>query len=167
MVIHYTHTEDYIKNLYEKLGITKPQELKFQMIAELLGIHVFYWSDASQALFTGNKAFILLNEILSPQQQWQEFCHDLTHVLLHTGRQRKLPNLFVEYQEHKANRFMYHAAVPTFMLDDLNIYDCTIQDIRLVQQLFQVEEDFARKRLNQYIQNKHSILNWNSNYSKL
>ncbi|MER2040083.1 MAG: ImmA/IrrE family metallo-endopeptidase, partial [Solibacillus sp.] len=122
MATHYTHTEDYIKTLYLKLDIKKPQELKFQSIAEQLGIHVFYWPDASQALFTGSKAFILLNEKLTPQQQWEEFCHELSHVLFHVGNQSKIPTRFIEYQEAKANIFMYHAAIPTFMLDQLHIY---------------------------------------------
>lgn len=162
MVTHYTHTEDYIKTFYGKIGITKPQELKFQMIADLLSIHVFYWPDASQALFTGNKAFILLNEKLSPQQQWQDFCHELAHVLFHVGNQSKIPASFRAYQEAKANIFMFHAAIPTFMLDQLQIYNLDIVTVYEVQQLFNVEYEFALKRLQQYLNNKNSMLNWNS-----
>lgn len=148
---HYTHTEDYIKNFYEEIGITNPQELKFQAIAEQLGIYVFYWSDASQALFTGNKGFILLNENLTSQQQWQEFCHELAHVLFHAGNQSKMPPSFREYQEAKANIFMSHAAIPTFMLDRLPIYDFDILTVYEVQKLFNVEYEFALKRLQHYL----------------
>ena len=151
MAQHYTHTEDYVKNFYEKIGITKPQELNFQTIAEQLGIYVFYWPDASQALFTGNKGFVLLNESLTPQQQWQEFCHELAHVLFHVGNQSKIPPSFREYQESKANIFMYHAAIPTFMLDQLPIYDYDFLTVYEVQKLFNVEYEFALKRLQHYL----------------
>lgn len=152
-----THLEEYVKNLYLKISITKPQQLCFQKIREALGIKVFYWPDASQALFSGNQSYIVLNESLSPQQQWQDFCHELAHILLHTGNQGRLSPLFIEYQENKANSFMYHAAIPTFMLDQL-----TTVNVAGIQQLFNVEYDFAVKRLDQYINNKYSILNWNT-----
>lgn len=143
------------------MGISKPQELKFQTIAEQLGIHVLFWPDSSQALFSGNKGFILLNEKLTPQQQWQEFCHELAHVILHVGNQRKVPESFRTYQEAKANIFMYHAAIPTFMLDQLQIFNLDFMTVHEVQQLFNVEYEFALKRLQQYINNKYSILNRN------
>lgn len=162
MATHYTHTEEYIKTFYTKIDILKPQELKFQTIAERLGINVFYWPETSQALFTGNKSFILLNEKLTSQQQWQDFCHELAHVLLHTGNQRTMPESFRTYQEAKANTFMYHAAVPTFMIHDLHIEDATRQNIHLVQQLFNVEYDFASIRLTHYLNRQRDMLNWNT-----
>lgn len=157
-----THTEDYIKQFYLKIGITTPQELQFQTISKRLGINNLFWAEASQALLTGGQRIILLNENLSPQQQWQEYCHELPHLLLHTGRQRKLPKLFVEYQEYKANQFMYHAAVPTFMLDNLQLYDSTNQNVFLIQQLFNVEEQFAFTRLTRYLNRKRDMPNWNT-----
>lgn len=161
MTQHYTHTEDYVKNFYEKIGITKPQELEFRAIAEQLGIYVFYWSDASQALFTGNKGFILLNESLTTQQQWQEFCHELAHVLFHAGKQSKIPASFREYQEAKANIFMYHAAIPTFMLDNLKPTSLTVSKIAA---LFCVELEFAQQRLDHYIaqQYRFTMPIWNT-----
>ncbi|MER2039678.1 MAG: ImmA/IrrE family metallo-endopeptidase [Solibacillus sp.] len=157
-----THTEEYIKEFYLKMGITKPHELKFQTIAMQLGITTFYWPEQSQALFTANKAFILLNEKLTAQQQWQEFCHEVGHVLQHVGNQTKMPESFRTYQESKANIFMYHAAIPTFMLDQLHIYNLDIMTVYELQKLFNVEYDFAFKRLQQYLNNKHNMLNWNT-----
>ncbi|WP_244294829.1 ImmA/IrrE family metallo-endopeptidase [Lysinibacillus fusiformis] len=157
-----THTEEYIKTFYLTIGISSPQDIQFLEISNHLGISTFYWSEQSQALFTGNKRFILLNENLSPQQQWQEFCHELAHVLLHTGDQFYMTPLFREYQEHKANNFMYHACIPTFMLDELQIYDCTKKTVIKIQELFNVEYEFALKRLTQYhnkliLQNQYHI----------
>ncbi|MER1986619.1 MAG: ImmA/IrrE family metallo-endopeptidase [Solibacillus sp.] len=158
-----THLEEYVKNLYLKIGITKPQQLDFQKISAELNIQVFYWPDASQALFTGSKGFIFLNESLSSQVQWQDYCHELGHVLLHVGNQRQMCESFRAYQEIKANQFMQHACIPSFMLDELNLYDCGPFQVYEVQQLFNVDYSFALKRLQQYINNKQIMPNWNPN----
>jgi len=147
-----THTEDFIEELYARMDILTPQQLKFKNISLHFGIHLFYWADKSQALFLKNQVYILLNEQLSDQQQWQDFCHELGHVLLHTGHQGRMSPLFREYQENKANHFMYHACVPSFMLNDIDPSNLTVE---YVQQNFNVEYDFAFKRLEQYFSRKH------------
>lgn len=153
-----THTEDFIRELFYCINILLPNQLGFHKIAVLLGIHIFYWSNESQALFLKENAYIFLNNQLTPQQQWQDFCHELGHILLHTGNQQRMYPLFREYQEYKANNFMYHACVPSFMLDELEPSDLTVEN---VQQLFNVEYDFAFKRLEQYRSKKLLMLNWN------
>lgn len=147
-----THSEDFIKRLYQLIGIIRPQQLHFQLIATKLEILVFYWRDESQALFLKEEAYIFLNEQLTKQQQWQDFCHELAHVLLHTGHQGRMSPLFREYQENKANHFMYHACVPSFMLDEIEPYNLTVE---YVQEQFNVEYDFAFKRLEQYLSKWH------------
>lgn len=158
---HYSHLEDYIKQFYTRLGINHPTLLNLKSISNKMGIRVFYWSDNSQALFINGCSFIFINEKLSKAQQWQDFCHELCHVLLHTGDQFNMHTLFREYQERKANNFMYHACIPTFMLDELALYDCSSFNIHKVQQAFNVELDFAQHRLSQYIANKNNSLYWN------
>lgn len=162
MALFLTHTEEYIKKLYLELGITKPQDLKINVLAAHFDITVFYWPEDSRALFAKKKAFILINEHLSMIQKRQDFFHEFSHVLMHAGSQRSLPKSFVEYQEFKANHFMYHAAIPTFMLDDLQINDATEFTIALIQQQFNVNYDFAYKRLTHYLNRKRDILNWNT-----
>lgn len=145
-----TYTEDFIKEFYHKMNILTAEQLNIKTISNKLGIHVFYWSDSSQALYNDGRYYIFLNENQSPQQQWQDFCHELSHVLLHTGDQFHMYPLFREYQEFKANNFMYHACIPTFMLEALSIDDHTPQTIMKVTQIFNVEYDFAFRRLTQY-----------------
>lgn len=149
-----THTANFIKDLYTRMGILSPLQLNFQSIAMQLGIQLFYWPDKSQALFLNEHAYIFLNEELTNQQQWQDFCHELAHVLLHNGHQGRMSSLFREYQENKANNFMYHACIPSFMLDESEHCDASNLTVQYVQQLFNVEYDFAVKRMNQYISNK-------------
>ncbi|MDM5333397.1 ImmA/IrrE family metallo-endopeptidase [Ureibacillus composti] len=148
-----SHTEDYVKEMYFKLGVLNPEQLDFLNIGNKLGIKVFYWKEHSQAVFLRDYAYIFLNQYLNNQQKWQDFCHELGHVLLHSGNQKQMTKSFIEYQESKANQFMYHACVPSFMLDQLSI-DLTRESINLVQQLFNVEYNFALQRLTQYINNR-------------
>ncbi|MEY9972311.1 Zn-dependent peptidase ImmA (M78 family) [Lysinibacillus sp. RC46] len=147
-----THTEEFIEEFYNRLEILTTEHLDFKTISLKLGIYVFYWPDKSQALFLKESAYIFLNEQLTHQQLWQDFCHELAHVLLHTGNQSHMSPLFREYQENKANHFMYHACVPSFMLDEIEPGNLTVE---YVQQQFNVEYDFAFKRLKQYIRREH------------
>lgn len=153
-MIYTTHTEDFIKELYTRMEIITPHQLDFQTVAMQLAIQIFFWPDKSQALFLRKQAYIFINEELTNQQQWQDFCHELAHVLLHCGNQGRLPPLFREYQENKANNFMYHACIPSFMLDELEESDSSALTVHQIRQLFNVEYDFAVKRLEQYIRNK-------------
>nr|WP_245405996.1 ImmA/IrrE family metallo-endopeptidase [Lysinibacillus fusiformis] len=57
---------------------------------------MFCWEDSSQALFSKNNSFIFLKEQLTSPQQWQDFCHELGQVLLHTGNQQRMYPLFRE-----------------------------------------------------------------------
>ncbi|TKI50559.1 ImmA/IrrE family metallo-endopeptidase [Lysinibacillus tabacifolii] len=159
---YYTHLEDFIQQFYTRLGIILPSLLNFTEVSQRLGLRVFYWSEPSQALFSKDKPYIFLNESLNKQQQWQEFCHELAHVLLHTGDQFYMYPLFREYQEYKANNFMYHACMPTFMLDEIQLYDYLPQTVVKLQELFNVEYEFALKRLTQYLNKRFYVPYWNS-----
>lgn len=160
--MNYSHLEDFIKEFYFKMNITTPPLLDFREIAKNLGIKVFYWSETSQALYANDLPYIFLDESLTQQQQWQDFCHELAHVLLHTGDQFYMYPLFREYQEYKANNFMYHACMPTFMLDELQLCDYLPQTVVKLQELFNVEYEFALKRLTQYLNKRFYVPYWNS-----
>jgi len=151
---YMSHTEDYVKEMFIKIGIFTPQQLNFLHISNKLGIKIFYWNEPSQAVFIKDYSYIFLNQYLSDQQKWQDFCHELGHVLLHVGNQKRMTKSFRDYQEAKANHFMYHTCVPSFMLSDLKSdYLSTYH----ISKKFNVTEDFARIRLEQYM-NKASIL---------
>ncbi|QPA52741.1 ImmA/IrrE family metallo-endopeptidase [Lysinibacillus sphaericus] len=62
-----------------------------------------------------------MNERLTKQQLWQDFCHELCHLLMHNGQQRRMSRLCRDYQENEANNFMLHACMTTFMLDQLEL----------------------------------------------
>src|SRR5699024_7956666 len=100
----------------------------------------------------GGKYRIFIDNRQSKQKQWQDFGHELGHVLCHAGHQLKMNHMFLKYQEWKANNFMYHFCVSTFML-------CQLKEVNVhnVMNLFNVEYEFACKSLTSYSFKKHII----------
>ena len=90
---------------------------------------------------------------MSPQQQWQDFGHELSHALLHVGNQVSVPLPFKLYQEWKAANFAFHVCIPTFMLLEMDLPAEERLAIYEIQKSFKVEREFAHKRLEQYLAN--------------
>lgn len=147
------YLEDYISNFYKSMDIHSPEQLNSNHIAHKKYISLYYWDDQSQAIMIHNKPFIFLEANMLQNFIWQTFCHELCHILLHSGDQMALPASFVEYQEWKANNFALHAAIPTFMLHELNLPADYFEAVRLIQETFHVSLSFACKRLDHYINN--------------
>lgn len=156
MTFVYTHLEDYVRDLYTSIGVTKPSHLDPRIIGPKLGFTVIYLPIDSVSYDN----IIIIDSRLSKQEQWQEFCHELGHVISHSGNQTKTHPLFREYQEWKANNFALQACVPTFMLNKIRLpIDEELATIKICL-LFKVEYDFAEKRLNHYL-NNHFFKNCN------
>ncbi|MFD1066638.1 ImmA/IrrE family metallo-endopeptidase [Oceanobacillus locisalsi] len=135
----YSHLEDYIYELYMKIGITKPSEMDMFLIAKLLGVVISYQ----------NRAIRMENEIAlnkgTIRSEWMMFGHEICHYLRHVGIQLVMNKLFVDLQEYQADYFAYHFCVPTFMLDKLDI-SCAEDIIKH----FEVDYEFALRRLEMY-----------------
>lgn len=146
-----THLEDFIRELYIRIGITKPSEIDINVIAQALGINLFY----------SNATFIFGNNIVikrsNRQQEWIDFAHELCHYLRHAGLQVIMSPMFLQLQEWQANHFAYHFCVPTFMLDDLE--EVTVYEI---MNQFNVDLEFAEIRLEMYKNKKI----WRMQYGK-
>ncbi|MFF3102602.1 ImmA/IrrE family metallo-endopeptidase [Viridibacillus arvi] len=156
---YYSHLEEYVRIFYEKLNILQPVDINMLQIAKELHIQVFYWPNPSQSLYFSQSGYIFLNNQLSSQRHWQDFCHELCHVLFHRGDQMNLPSLFREYQEYKANNFSLHTAIPTFMLEQIKLPNDFYQAVLIIQDTFNVEGDFAKKRLEGYLMKYFDISN--------
>lgn len=142
MAISYTHLEDYVYKLCLELSITKPFHLDMDDIANKLRLQIHY---GKSGLRLGNEIKIIPS---TPAREWVMFSHELGHFLFHVGNQLLMHPLFKQLQEYQADRFAYHFCVPTFMLEDLE--EVTVYKI---MNLFNVEYDFALRRLEMY-QNK-------------
>src|SRR5690606_11327610 len=152
------NTELFIMQFYESISVICPYELSIMHIAEKLNMEVCFWNFGSAiAQFTGiHKMFI--NKRLSEQQQWQDFGHEMYHYFYDDTNYCLLKESFAEYGETKADYFAYHFCIPTFMLQELkevSVYD--------VMELFNVEYDFAFRRLEMY---KHKVLNRRNFYGE-
>lgn len=146
----YTPLEEYIKKLYQQtLNINEPMFINMPEIAIQLKIKLCYFDEQSTAMCRKGNYRIFLNELLSPQEQWQDFGHELCHVLRHDGSQDKMGKPLLYLQENQANNFMLHFCVPTFMLLNYQIanYFNILDGIPFVTKNFNVTEEFARQRL--------------------
>ncbi|UJL46816.1 ImmA/IrrE family metallo-endopeptidase [Virgibacillus sp. NKC19-16] len=146
MNYHTTLLEDAIEQFYFSLNIHHPQELKMKAIAELLEIPIHFVPISSRT-YNGE---IIIDSRLSPELQWEHFGHELCHVLLHFGNQiLNINTLFFQYQEWKANNFMLHFCVPTFMLQKYNITNIN-EGIPFIMEEFKVTQEMAEIRLNHF-----------------
>ena len=146
----YTHLEDFIFNLYSNIDIFYWHQLNPDLIGNRLGLTIDYLPINS----FHDENIIILDSRLSDKEQWQDFGHELCHVILHTGNQLKTPPLFKEYKEWKANSFAEHACIPTFMLNRMKLPNSEESAIWMIQEKFGIEREFAQKRLHQYLNNQ-------------
>lgn len=160
----YTYLEDFIRDLYQSLSIHVPTDIDMFEIARQLNIKLHFYDDGSTAVYQNGILRIFIDERISPQEQWQDFGHELCHLLKHYGNQlvlsTGLSTELIKLQEYQADNFMHQFCVPTFMLLNYQVNDfCNINDgITFVSNVFNVTEEFARRRLihfrNQILQAK-------------
>ncbi|PID16824.1 phage portal protein [Sporosarcina sp. P34] len=145
-----THLEDYIQQLYKELSIEQPEQLNKYVIADQLNVGVYLTSNTSEAFYWQDRYYIFIDRNLDSRQRWQDFGHELCHVLRHSGHQGHMPVPFRELQEWQADNFMYHFCVPTFMLRKIHLPYDQFEAIRLISETFNVEYSLAVKRLEMY-----------------
>lgn len=152
-----SHLEDYIQQLYKDLFIEQPEQLNKYVIADQLNIGVYLTSNTSEAFYWDDRYYIFINRDLDNQQRWQDFGHELCHVLRHYGHQGTMPVPFRELQEWQADNFMYHFCVPTFMLRQIQLPNDRRAAVRLICETFNVEYEFAEIRLEQYLKKLYLV----------
>ncbi|MCI2254213.1 ImmA/IrrE family metallo-endopeptidase [Domibacillus sp. PGB-M46] len=94
-----THLEEFVEALYMKIGVSRPAELDIELIAARIGIIVEYIPGPSKGVEVGSRSIIMLNNSLPPTLQWQDFAHEIAHILRHSGNQYILPHDFRMLQE--------------------------------------------------------------------
>lgn len=158
LIYLYSYLEEAIRKIYYHLGISTPGQIDEYVIAEKLGVEILFYDESSEALSHEGIHRIFLNEYLTKQQKWQDFSHELCHVLRHAGYQFDMPFLFRELQEWQADSFMYHFCVPTFMLVQLEMPQHMNEATWMIAEVFNVEVEFARKRLDMWLNKRESFL---------
>lgn len=127
------------------MGMTAPLHIDMQLIAKELDIWIHFEDTHSMMLKRDGMYSIVLNQKKSPEEQWQDFAHELCHVLKHTGNHFHMNKLFRELQEFQANHFMYHFCVPTFMLLNMELPQRRSHAVILIAAAFRVTASFAEK----------------------
>jgi Zn-dependent peptidase ImmA (M78 family) len=143
----FTPLEDEIKKLYQSLGIMEHYQIDMMDIAEKLDIWVCYKKMGSKAVDDDGLFTMFLDIRLSPAEQWQEFGHELCHLLRQAGNQLVLKESFIRFQETKAENFAYEFCVPSFMLLSISLPQQRNEAIQHVSETFNVTLDFADRRL--------------------
>lgn len=141
-------TEKFVYQFLNAINISQPYQLGIENISDAINLPVFYWEYGSEAVFYRGKYKIFICDWQTNQQKWQDFGHELCHILSHDGDQKQIPTSFLQMQEHQAEYFSYHLCVPTFML--LQLEEISINSIMYQ---FNVDFEFASKRLS-LLQNK-------------
>ncbi|PID03807.1 phage portal protein [Sporosarcina sp. P2] len=144
--------------IYRSLNILKPSQIYHSDLIEdfsnLFKIKTYFFDESSEANNMGGIYRIFLNKNQSKQKIWQDFAHELAHILGHEGYQWSMHKPFREYQEWQAKQFAFHFCIPTFMLNHLELPRLRCEAVGLIATLFNVEHTFADARLEKWLLNQ-------------
>lgn len=150
--------EEKVFSIYHSLNILKPSHIYhlnlIEDVSNMLNIKVYYFDESSEANNMGGIYRIFLNKNQSKQAIWQDFAHELAHILGHEGYQWSMHKPFREYQEWQAKQFAFHFCIPTFMLNHLEFPQLRCEAVGLIATLFNVEHTFADARLEKWLLNQ-------------
>lgn len=168
-----TDLEMLLESLYMKHGILSPTDLSIENVAKKLNIHVEFMEGAREvALWDEEDAVIFLNPNKPTSIMRKIFFHELCHPIRHYGDQVGFIDSFISLQEQQANQFMLYAAMPFFMIKQLEMPPTENHLSSLLAFVFDVPLKLANKRVEQinrriqqsYLDNQ--IKKQQSNYKK-
>jgi len=155
-----TPLEQWIESLWRRAGIVTPDQLTVDEVASRLNVWVHYLNQKSKALEWMGLRSILVDKRLSRAEQWEDFLHELCHVLRHAGNQTLMPRSFLESQEADANRFALYASVPFYMLRHYRLPDRLSEAADLIAAQFGVTHTLAYRRLEQIQRRTFEAVLW-------
>jgi hypothetical protein len=155
-----TPLEQWIENLWVKAGVLTTGQLTIDEVAGRLNVWVHYLNQPGKALEWMGMRSVLVDKRLSRAEQWEEFLHELCHVLRHAGSQALMPQPFLESQEADANRFVLYASMPSFMLKRLRFPDRQSDAAELIVSHFGVTHTLAYRRLEQIRRRAFEAILW-------
>ena len=157
----YSALELEIKELYGQLQIYDMQPLNIEKAAKHFDISLIYKPIESKAFSIRNRRAIFIDERKDPLRQREDFCHEFCHILKHAGTQNNIHYLFKQMQENQANAFMYHFAVPSFILNNINLPNTIYEAVPFISNNFGVSYEFSRHRLEMFFRNLITYPNHN------
>ncbi|WP_340004454.1 ImmA/IrrE family metallo-endopeptidase [Paenibacillus sp. FSL K6-0276] len=147
---HTPPLEQNITELYQRHNITEPSHLSIELLSKKFNVWVHYHNKRSKGIEISKGVYsMFLDNRLPEDSQRLEFFHELCHLLRHVGNQIMMPEQFTKAQENEADRFVFYAAIPFFMIKRTNIPSNRGEAIGYIARKFKVPLNFARKRFEQ------------------
>ncbi|WNC15381.1 ImmA/IrrE family metallo-endopeptidase [Brevibacillus brevis] len=147
-----TPLEEWIAEKYLAHSIFTPEDLDIHRIANIYGGEISYLPTKSHARWIddgSNDFMIILDSRLDEPSAQSEFFHELCHPLRHVGDQQMLPKAFRDLQETQASQFQLYAAIPFFMVLELD-FPTYEKDVPMYwAHEFRVPLDLATRRFKQ------------------
>ncbi|MED4783474.1 ImmA/IrrE family metallo-endopeptidase [Brevibacillus choshinensis] len=144
--------EQWITDKYTEHSIYTPKDLDIHRIASIFGGEITYLPTKSHARWEedGTSEFMIcLNSRLDEPHIRGEFFHELCHPLRHVGDQKMLPKAFRDLQETQASLFQQYAAIPIFMVSELDMPMYEKDFPYLWAHTFNIPVSLAARRYNQ------------------
>ncbi|OCT11004.1 hypothetical protein A8709_04690 [Paenibacillus pectinilyticus] len=151
MFTHYQATplEQWVEALYLQHDIASPAQLSMTNLAAKLHIWIYTMDMNSMAIEKNGLFSINVDRRLSAKEQWEDFLHELCHVLRHSGNQMVMPDRYVDWQEQDASAFQLYAAMPVSMLKKLSLPEQKNEMVTFLAEEFQVTYRLASERIEQ------------------
>lgn len=153
MTFHFykeTQLEQLVTELYltNGPGIHSPEHLQsFDLLSKSFDIEVVIYRGRP---FTDKVArVVFLNEQHGHFLNRMNFFHEAGHIVRHEGDQRRMPKLFKDAQEAEAEAFALYAAIPFYILRQLDLPNHRREAIDYIARVFKVPLKFAGKRVDQ------------------
>ncbi|NEW07117.1 ImmA/IrrE family metallo-endopeptidase [Paenibacillus sp. SYP-B3998] len=144
-----TPLEQWIEALYHQHQLTQPNQLQIVNLASKLNIWTYFTDMNSMAVENNGLFSINLDRRLSAREQWEDFLHEVCHLLRHAGNQMTMPDQYVGWQEQDAAAFQLYAAMPISMIKQIQLPERKSEMIEALSEEFQVTYRLAAARLEQ------------------
>ncbi|MDI4648529.1 ImmA/IrrE family metallo-endopeptidase [Cohnella hashimotonis] len=155
-----TPLEQWIEALWLRAGILTPDQLTIEEVSDRLDVWVHYMSESSKALEWMGIRSVLIDLRLTAAQQWEDYLHELCHILRHAGNQTVMPRSFLEHQEAEAKRFVLYASMPFSMVKDMKLPSIRGEAVQLLANRFGVTCELADVRLDQFQRRAFEAILW-------
>ncbi len=145
-----THFETKIENLLLANGILDPSDLTIENLAHVFNIKVVNMPDVCEsAIWDDECSVIFLDSNKTLPEQREVFFHELVHLLLHSGDQVRMLDDFRELQEWQAKNFQLYAAMPFYMIKEIELPNEESWIIYILSDVFYVTFSLAEARWKQ------------------
>lgn len=142
--------EKKITELYQSHNIIEPSHLSIELLAKKFNVWIHYHNKKSKGIEISKDVYsMFLDNRIPEEAQRLEFFHELCHLLRHAGNQVMMPKQFTIAQENEADRFIFYAAIPFFMIEKISLPSNRVEAIGYISREFRVPLNFAKKRYEQ------------------